>query len=92
MRELRRIVSPIGRMLLEIPAVLLIVRTVREMGRDDATHMAAGVAYYAILSLFPLTIGLLFVFNLVLGSRSIEADLVDLLPDVPARLQRVTGL
>ena len=77
MRELRRIVSPIGRMLLEIPAVLLIVRTVREMGRDDATHMAAGVAYYAILSLFPLTIGLLFVLNLVLGSRTIEADLVD---------------
>ena len=64
-------------MLLSIPVVLLILRTVREMGRDDATHMAAGVAYYAILSLFPLTVGLLFVFSLILGSGSFEDELVD---------------
>ena len=77
MRGLRQIFNPIGRMLLSIPVVLLILRTVREMGRDDATHMAAGVAYYAILSLFPLTIGLLFVFSLILGSGSFEDELVD---------------
>ena len=77
MRGLRQIFNPIGRMLLSIPVVLLILRTVREMGRDDATHMAAGVAYYAILSLFPLTVGLLFVFSLILGSGSFEDELVD---------------
>ena len=77
MRALRQIFNPIGRMLLSIPVVLLILRTVREMGRDDATHMAAGVAYYAILSLFPLTVGLLFVFSLILGSGSFEDELVD---------------
>ena len=71
MRGLRQIFNPIGRMLLGIPAVLLIVRTVREMGRDDATHMAAGVAYYAILSLFPLTVGLMFVLSLLLNSDSL---------------------
>jgi membrane protein len=77
MRGLRQIFNPIGRMLLSIPVVLLIFRTVREMGLDDATHMAAGVAYYAILSLFPLTIGLLFVFSLVLESHVVEGELVE---------------
>ena len=48
----------LGRKLDAIPIVHLIHRTVREMSADDATHMAAGVAYYAVLSLFPLTIGL----------------------------------
>ena len=73
----RQIFDPIGRALLRIPLVLLLVRTGREMGRDDATHMAAGVAYYAILSLFPLTVGLLFIFSLMLGAGSFEDDLVD---------------
>ena len=77
MRALRQIFNPIGRMLLSIPVVLLIFRTVREMGRDDATHMAAGVAYYAILSLFPLTVGLIFVLSLLLNSDSFQDDLVD---------------
>ncbi len=43
----------------------LIWRTIREMSDDDATHMAAGVAYYAVFSLFPLLIGLIAIFNLL---------------------------
>ena len=43
--------------LLEIPVFVLATRTIRELSDDDATHMAAGVAYYAILSLFPMTVG-----------------------------------
>ena len=73
----RRIFDPIRWTLLKLPPVILLLRTVREMGQDDATHMAAGVAYYAILSLFPLTVGLLFVFSLLLGSGSFEDDLVE---------------
>ena len=37
--------------------VILVWRVVQEMGADDATHLAAGVAYYAIFSLFPLLLG-----------------------------------
>jgi len=44
---------------------------------DDATHMAAGVAYYAILSLFPLMLGLLAVFGLFLPSETIQEELFD---------------
>ena len=37
--------------------VRLVVRVIQDLGDDDATHMAASVSYYAILSLFPLVVG-----------------------------------
>ena len=55
----------------------LIVRTVREMSDDDATHMAAGVAYYAVFSLFPLLIGLIAIFNLLPASEMRQAQLTE---------------
>ena len=61
--------------LLGVPIVRLAVRVAREMGNDDATHMAAGVAYYAILSLFPLVLGLIFVFSLILESDRVEREM-----------------
>ncbi len=65
-RQLRR--------LLKIPPVELLYRTVREMSADDATYMAAGLSYYAILSLFPLTVGLITVFSLILKSDNVERE------------------
>lgn len=62
--------------LLGIPIVRLGVRVVQEMGHDDATHMAAGVAYYAILSLFPLVLGLIFIFSLILESETVEREML----------------
>ena len=62
------------RRLLDIPAVGLVYRTVREMGADDATHMAAGLAYYAVLSLFPLTVGLISLLGMVLDSETLEGE------------------
>ena len=61
--------------LLKRPAFALVFRTVQELGHDDATHMAAGVAYYAILSLFPLTMGLIALFSLFLESENVQAEL-----------------
>ena len=55
----------------------LIVRTVREMSDDDATHMAAGVAYYAVFSLFPLLIGLIAILNLLPASEIRQAQLTE---------------
>ena len=63
--------------LLEIPVFVLAIRTVRELSDDDATHMAAGVAYYAILSLFPMTVGLIALLSLVLESGGVQAQLLD---------------
>ena len=57
--------------------VRLAVRTVQEMSDDDATHMAAGVAYYAIFSLFPLIIGLIAVFNLLPASEDRQAQFTE---------------
>ncbi len=55
----------------------LVVRTIQELGDDDATHMAAGVAYYAILSLFPLLLGLIALFSLLLESETVQENLFD---------------
>lgn len=45
--------------------VMLILRTVQEMSDDDATHMAAAISYYTLLSLFPLTLGLIAIMSFV---------------------------
>ena len=42
----------------------LVIRTIRELGDDDATHMAAGVAYYALFSLFPLLLGIIAIIGM----------------------------
>ena len=64
---------------LKFPPIMLVYRTVQEMKHDDATHMAAGVAYYSILSLFPLTIGILAVFSPLLPSETVESALLEFL-------------
>ncbi len=61
--------------LLFIPT--LIIRTIKELGDDDATHMAAGVAYYALFSLFPLLLGLIAVIGLAADSNTIRTEILD---------------
>ena len=55
----------------------LLVRTIKEMSADDATHMAAGVSYYALFSLFPLLLFLIAVLSLALEADDIRLRLVD---------------
>ena len=43
--------------------IKLAVRTVKELIEDDATHMAAAISYYALLSMFPLIVGLISVLS-----------------------------
>ena len=74
-------VRRLGRKLDAIPIVHLFYRTVREMSADDATHMAAGVAYYAMLSLFPLSVGLISLLGLVLDSEALEGEVIAFLQD-----------
>lgn len=92
--------------LLRVPPLQLAYRTARELSNDDATHMAAGVAYYAVLSVFPLLLGLVALFSLFLDSQTVRERLfefvrtylpasVDLLErniESVARLRGILGL
>ena len=66
----------VGRRLDEVPVIHLAYRTVLEMGADDATHMAAGLAYYAVLSLFPLVVGMISLLSLILRSGEVETQIL----------------
>ena len=46
--------------------VKIIARTAQEMSDDDATHMAAAISYYSVMSLFPLTLGLISIMSFFL--------------------------
>ena len=57
-------------------AVQLIFLTARGLDGHDATQRAAGVAYYAILSAFPLLLGLIAVFGYFLPSLNLQEELL----------------
>ena len=57
--------------------VRLVARVIKELGEDDATHMAASVSYYAVLSLFPLILGLSAIIGWAAGSSSSQDKIVD---------------
>jgi membrane protein len=58
---------PIIRSLIE-----LIYRVFRNFSRDDGSHMAAGVAYYAIFSLFPLALGTIAIAGLFVSAEDVQ--------------------
>ena len=58
-----------------VPALELARRIWREMGDDHAVDLAASIAYYTILSVFPLAIVLVSVFSLVLESDAVEWEM-----------------
>lgn len=51
--------------------VQLIVRVVREVSEDDATHMAAGISYYALFSVFPLVLGMTALFSVFVDTETV---------------------
>jgi membrane protein len=59
--------------------VELSIRTVRELSEDDVTHMAAGVAYYALFSIFPLLLGLISIMSFLLEPEEIQTLMGDLM-------------
>jgi membrane protein len=75
LEHLKARLLPIKGRLLEIPVVRLVVHTIQELGADDATHMAAGVSYYAVLSLFPLILALVAVLGIFLPSETIQEEI-----------------
>lgn len=60
-----------------MPVIQLISRTAEGAGNHNAAHMAAGVSYYAILSIFPLLLGLIAVFGFFLPSLNLQDELLN---------------
>lgn len=71
-------------------AWLLIRRSVWAFFAHDCVHLAASVAYYELLSVFPLLLGIIAVFGSLLGPDEIERRLVEVLaltlPTTPERI------
>ena len=63
--------------LLKIPIVKVIASTIQESANHDAGQRAAGVAYYAIISIFPLLLGLIAVFGFFLPSINLQNALLN---------------
>lgn len=57
--------------------VRLFTRVIQEMGEDDATHMAASVSYYAVLSIFPLVIALSAIIGWTVSSQTRQDELLE---------------
>ncbi len=62
----------------ERPAVSLVIRIARELREDDAGDMAGSIAYYAILSIFPLLLGVIALLGLFLPSESVQRQIFQL--------------
>lgn len=62
--------------LLEKFWVRLIANTVYGLGHDSAGDMAASIAYYALLSLFPLLLGVIALLSIFLPSDVVQRDLL----------------
>jgi len=58
-------------------ATLLLRETIKEWNEDNATHIAAALAYYAIFSLSPLLIVIALILGLVIDQRTVETGLVE---------------
>ena len=73
-----RLQKIIGRFLQIFP-VELVIRTIQELGRNDATHLSAGIAFYSLLSLFPLLLGLIAILGTVLPSEIVQKEIFEFL-------------
>ena len=56
-------------------------RVFKELGDDDATHLAAGVAYYAMFGLFPLILAILAIGGILLNTTEQQEDFVNFVTD-----------
>ena len=59
--------------LLGIPAVELAYRTIVQFRADNGTDLAAGVAYYGMLSIFPLLIGIIALASFFVDSKAVQS-------------------
>ncbi|MEX2598307.1 MAG: YihY/virulence factor BrkB family protein [Dehalococcoidia bacterium] len=61
--------------------VTFVIRVVRNYGDHDGPHAAAGIAYYALFSLFPLVLGTLTIASLFMGSAEAQDQIIAFLDE-----------
>ena len=69
-----------GRPLLR-DCITLVLRVSREMREDDVTHLAAGVSYFAIFSIFPILLGFLAIGGMLLDSEVARREFLQVISD-----------
>ena len=57
------------------------LRVARNFSHNDGTHMAAGMAYYTLFSLFPLALGAIAVAGYFAGSERAQVELFEFLDE-----------
>ena len=76
MNRLKAVINDIKDLLLKITLIRLLADTVEGSVKHDAAQRAAGVAYYSLLSIFPLILGLIAVFGYLLPSVDFQNELL----------------
>lgn len=71
------ITQPVRDWVLDRFVVKLMVRTILEMSADDATHMAAGISYYALFSIFPLLLFLVATLGFFMETDEVRAQVLE---------------
>jgi membrane protein len=61
----------------ERPAISFVINIIKELGEDGAGDMAGSIAYYAILSIFPLLLGVIALLGLFLPSETVQDQVFD---------------
>lgn len=79
--RIKALIQIVKARLLKNQLVQLILRTIDGAGNHDVAHLAAGVAYYGILSIFPLLLGLTSVFGFFLPSVNLQEKLLSFVGD-----------
>lgn len=59
----------------------LVYRVFRNFSRDDGSHMAAGLAYYATFSLFPIVLSTIAVAGFFLSADAVQARVLEFLEE-----------
>jgi membrane protein len=79
--RIRRLAAGIKTRLLQDPLIQVVIHTIDGAGAHDVAHLAAGVAYYAVLSIFPLLLGITAVFGFFLPSVNLQNVLLKFVGD-----------
>lgn len=72
LNQLRSSGNQIKQRLEGIGPIELVIRAIKGLSEDDGTHFAAGVAYYAFLSIFPLLLGLIALMSLIIDEQQVR--------------------
>ena len=71
--------------------VAVIAGTSKKFSSDDVSQMAAGLAYYGVLSMFPLILGLIAILGLFIESESNQAEIIKFATDYLPGSEEIVG-